>query len=178
MSILSSKTTTIVRACSRPRKTRRKDVTAHNGTTTIIMPGTCSSLAKARVITRTTPQAQLTLHAVSRKALPIRAKPHVIAPATPRRAEQNLSPLAFVNFLQNHDQIGNRALGERLTILAPPAAVEAALTILLLSPSPPLLFMGEEWGSRQPFPFFCDFKGELADAVRNGRKREFALSCG
>jgi len=85
-----------------------------------------------------------------------------------------LSPLAFVNFLQNHDQIGNRALGERLETLAPSRAVEAALAVLLLSPSPPLLFMGEEWGSKRPFPFFCDFKGELADAVRKGRKAEFA----
>ena len=81
---------------------------------------------------------------------------------------------AFVNFLQNHDQIGNRPLGERLTTLAEPAAVEAALSVLLLQPSPPLLFMGEEWGATEPFPFFCDFKGELADAIRQGRRREFA----
>jgi malto-oligosyltrehalose trehalohydrolase len=85
-----------------------------------------------------------------------------------------LPPLAFVNFIQNHDQIGNRAKGERLSTLAPAAAVEAALTILLLSPSPPLLFMGDEWGATEPFPFFCDFEGDLADAVRNGRKSEFA----
>jgi len=87
---------------------------------------------------------------------------------------QGLSPLAFVNFLQNHDQIGNRPLGDRLTRLAAPAAYEAALAVLLLSPSPPLLFMGEEWGATEPFPFFCDFEGDLADAVRNGRRREFA----
>jgi maltooligosyltrehalose trehalohydrolase len=87
---------------------------------------------------------------------------------------KQLSPLAFVNFLQNHDQIGNRALGERLTSLVPAHALEAALTVLLLSPSPPLLFMGEEWGCQKPFPFFCDFKGELAGAVRKGRKAEFA----
>jgi malto-oligosyltrehalose trehalohydrolase len=89
-------------------------------------------------------------------------------------SSRDLTPLAFVNFLQNHDQIGNRALGERLTVLAKPAMIEAALTVLLLSPAPPLLFMGEEWGAQQPFPFFCDFKGELAKAVREGRKREFA----
>jgi maltooligosyltrehalose trehalohydrolase len=81
---------------------------------------------------------------------------------------------AFVNFLQNHDQIGNRPIGERLSVLANPAALEAALAVLLLQPSPPMLFMGEEWGATEPFPFFCDFKGELADAVRNGRKKEFA----
>ena len=81
---------------------------------------------------------------------------------------------AFVNFLQNHDQIGNRPLGERLATLAQPAALEAALAVLLLQPSPPLMFMGDEWGATEAFPFFCDFSGELAEAVRNGRKREFA----
>jgi maltooligosyltrehalose trehalohydrolase len=85
-----------------------------------------------------------------------------------------LSPLAFVNFLQNHDQIGNRPLGERLSTLVEPAALTAALAITLLAPMPPLLFMGEEWGSTRPFPFFCDFTGELANAVRQGRRREFA----
>jgi maltooligosyltrehalose trehalohydrolase len=91
------------------------------------------------------------------------------------RGEQSrgLPPAAFVNFLQNHDQIGNRAYGERLTALAPPEAVEAALAVMLLAPSPPLLFMGEEWGATEPFPFFCDFGGDLAEAVRNGRKAEF-----
>ena len=95
-----------------------------------------------------------------------------------RRGEpsQHLSPLAFVNFLQNHDQIGNRARGERLTALVPATDLEVAMAILMLSPSPPLLFMGEEWGSTQPFPFFCDFKGELAEAVRSGREAEFAAS--
>jgi len=85
-----------------------------------------------------------------------------------------LPRVAFVNFLQNHDQIGNRPLGERLTTLVAPAALEAALSVLLLQPGPPMLFMGEEWGAREPFPFFCDFEGDLADAVRQGRKREFA----
>jgi maltooligosyltrehalose trehalohydrolase len=88
----------------------------------------------------------------------------------------HLPPTAFVNFIQNHDQIGNRPLGERLTTLCPPEPLSAALAILLLQPSPPLLFMGEEWGATEPFPFFCDFKGELADAVRNGRKKEFSES--
>ncbi len=84
-----------------------------------------------------------------------------------------LSPLAFVNFLQNHDQIGNRPLGDRLAPRVPEAALAAALAITLLAPMPPLLFMGEEWGSTQPFPFFCDFQGALADAVRKGRQEEF-----
>jgi maltooligosyltrehalose trehalohydrolase len=85
-----------------------------------------------------------------------------------------LPPAAFVNFLQNHDQIGNRALGDRLESLANPKAIEAALTITLLAPMVPMLFMGDEWGSKAPFPFFCDFKGDLAEAVRNGRRKEFA----
>jgi malto-oligosyltrehalose trehalohydrolase len=84
-----------------------------------------------------------------------------------------LSPLAFVNFLQNHDQIGNRPLGERLDAIAEPAAIAAALAVTLIAPMPPLLFMGEEWGSAQPFPFFCDFQGDLAEAVRKGRREEF-----
>ncbi len=94
---------------------------------------------------------------------------------TPRgKPSAALPRLAFVNFIQNHDQIGNRPLGERLTALADGNAVAAALSVLLLQPGPPLLFMGEEWGATEPFPFFCDFGGDLADAVRNGRKREFA----
>lgn len=86
----------------------------------------------------------------------------------------HLPATAFVNFLQNHDQIGNRALGERLTVLCPPEALAAAAAVLLLAPSPPLLFMGEEWGATEPFPFFCDFDPPLADQVRDGRRREFA----
>ncbi len=85
-----------------------------------------------------------------------------------------LAPTSFVNFLQNHDQIGNRALGDRLESLAADKAIEAALAITLLAPMIPMLFMGEEWGAIAPFPFFCDFGGDLADAVRNGRRKEFA----
>ena len=87
-----------------------------------------------------------------------------------------LAPTAFVNFLQNHDQIGNRALGDRLESLASPEAIEAALAITLLAPAIPMLFMGEEWGSKTPFPFFCDFQGDLAQAVRQGRRREYAYA--
>jgi malto-oligosyltrehalose trehalohydrolase len=93
-----------------------------------------------------------------------------------RRGEPSadLPPVAFVSFLQNHDQVGNRALGERIGALAPREAVRAAAAIVLLAPAPPLLFMGEEWGAPEPFPFFCDFAGELGEAVREGRRREFA----
>jgi maltooligosyltrehalose trehalohydrolase len=85
-----------------------------------------------------------------------------------------LPPVAFVAFLQNHDQIGNRAFGERLGRLAAPAALRAVNAIYLLLPQIPLLFMGEEWNAAQPFVFFCDFKGELAAAIREGRRKEFA----
>ena len=86
----------------------------------------------------------------------------------------HLPPTAFVAFLQNHDQVGNRAFGERLALLSEPRATGALSAIVLLAPSPPMLFMGEEWGAREPFSFFCDFHDELADAVREGRRREFA----
>jgi maltooligosyltrehalose trehalohydrolase len=85
-----------------------------------------------------------------------------------------LSPMAFINFLQNHDQVGNRPLGDRLEGNASVAAMEAALAVLLLAPAIPMLFMGEEWGTRTPFPFFCDFAGDLANAVRKGRRSEYA----
>jgi maltooligosyltrehalose trehalohydrolase len=86
----------------------------------------------------------------------------------------HLPPTAFVGFLQNHDQIGNRAMGERLTTLAHPDALRAATLLLLLSPQIPLLFMGEENAVTTPFIYFTDHHDELADAVRDGRRREFA----
>jgi len=86
----------------------------------------------------------------------------------------HLAPTAFINFLQNHDQIGNRALGDRLESYADARAIEAARAVLLIAPSIPMLFMGEEWGAKRPFPFFCDFQGDLAEAVRNGRRKEFS----
>lgn len=86
----------------------------------------------------------------------------------------HLPPSAFVSFLQNHDQIGNRALGERLPALTTPAALRTAVILFLLSPAVPLLFMGEEWGTHEPFPFFCGFSGDLAEAVTAGRRKEFA----
>jgi maltooligosyltrehalose trehalohydrolase len=85
-----------------------------------------------------------------------------------------LPPTAFVFFLQNHDQIGNRAFGERLTILAEPAALEAAIALQLLCPQIPLVFMGEIQASLSPFLFFTDHNAELAQAVREGRRREFS----
>jgi len=86
----------------------------------------------------------------------------------------HLGPFCFVDFMQNHDQVGNRAHGERLASLSEGDVLKSLSAILLLAPSPPLLFMGEEWGCRQPFLFFCDFAGELGEAVREGRRAEFA----
>ena len=87
----------------------------------------------------------------------------------------HLPPSAFIGFLQNHDQIGNRALGERLSALARPERLALARAGLLLSPQIPMLFMGEEWSASTPFRFFVDFAAEpeLSRAVREGRRREF-----
>ena len=86
----------------------------------------------------------------------------------------DLPTTAFVDCLQNHDQIGNRAFGQRLTTLAHPEALKAAVGLLLLSPHVPMIFMGEETGSRAPFLFFTDHGPELAKLVRDGRRKEFA----
>jgi malto-oligosyltrehalose trehalohydrolase len=85
-----------------------------------------------------------------------------------------LPPTAFVLFLQNHDQIGNRPFGGKLTTLADPEALEAALALILLAPQIPMLFMGEEDASTTPFLYFTDHHGELAAAVCDGRRKEFA----
>ncbi|MGQ4274713.1 malto-oligosyltrehalose trehalohydrolase [Terrihabitans sp. B22-R8] len=88
----------------------------------------------------------------------------------------HLPPTAFVAFLQNHDQIGNRALGERLPHIIPPERWQLAKAAFLLSPQIPLLFMGEDWDASTPFQFFVDFAEDpdLSKAVREGRRREFA----
>jgi maltooligosyltrehalose trehalohydrolase len=93
----------------------------------------------------------------------IRGEPSAGLPAT-----------AFVSFIQNHDQIGNRAFGERISQLAPVGALRAATTILCLAPAPPMLFMGQEWASARPFLFFCNLGPDLEEPVREGRRREFA----
>jgi malto-oligosyltrehalose trehalohydrolase len=94
--------------------------------------------------------------------------------ATRGEPSGSLPSTAFISFMQNHDQVGNRAFGERLSTLIAPAPLRAALAILLLAPSPPLLFMGEEFASPVPFLFFCDFGADLVEAVTEGRRREFA----
>ena len=90
------------------------------------------------------------------------------------RASTHLPPTAFVSFIQNHDQVGNRAFGERLGMLASRDRLRAIASVYLLAPQIPMLFMGEEWNARQPFLFFTDFHGDLAAAVRDGRREEFA----
>jgi len=81
----------------------------------------------------------------------------------------------FVVCVQNHDQVGNRALGDRPSERLPAGALAAQAALLLLAPFTPLLFMGEEWGTRRRFPFFTSYADPaLADAVRTGRRAEFA----
>lgn len=86
----------------------------------------------------------------------------------------HLSPATFVSFLQNHDQIGNRAFGERINSLCDPWDLKICTALILLAPSPPLLFMGEEFLATTPFFYFCDFEPELAEKVTKGRREEFA----
>jgi len=96
---------------------------------------------------------------------------------TPRGDKSShLPPLAFVSFLQNHDQIGNRIQGERLTVLVSEPLLRIAAALVLLAPLPPLLFMGEEFGATTPFLFFCDFTPEFAEKVAEGRRHGFNRS--
>jgi maltooligosyltrehalose trehalohydrolase len=87
----------------------------------------------------------------------------------------HLPPTAFVAHVQNHDQIGNRAFGDRLSELTSPEKLALAHAGLILSPQIPMLFIGEEWSASAPFQFFVDFSEseELSKAVREGRRREF-----
>ncbi len=85
----------------------------------------------------------------------------------------HLPTTAFVMCLQNHDQIGNRAMGDRLTTLADPQALRSAMALLLLAPFVPMLFLGEEHGARNPFLFFTSHNEDLAKLVREGRRAEF-----
>jgi maltooligosyltrehalose trehalohydrolase len=84
-----------------------------------------------------------------------------------------LPSTAFVSYLQTHDQVGNRAFGERIHALGDPALVRAAFACVLLSPHVPMLFMGDEFAASSPFLYFCDFGPELASAVAEGRRAEF-----
>ena len=83
-----------------------------------------------------------------------------------------LPATSFVVYMQDHDQVGNRVKGDRITRLANDDAIKALTAIYLLSPQIPMLFMGEEWKSARPFPFFSDVPVESRDAVRKGRQEE------
>lgn len=84
-------------------------------------------------------------------------------------SSRGLAHARLVHFLENHDQVANFGFGERLVELTDPARFRALTAVLLLSPSVPMLFQGQETGSRRPWRFFCDHEGELAEAVRRGR---------
>jgi malto-oligosyltrehalose trehalohydrolase len=81
----------------------------------------------------------------------------------------SVPPTAFISFIQTHDLVGNRVFGDRIFANAPAATIRAIAAVYLLAPQIPMLFMGEEWGASTPFPFFCDYHGELAEAVKKGR---------
>ncbi len=91
-------------------------------------------------------------------------------------APVRIPPSGFISFLQTHDLIGNRLRGERLNHLAPANILDALRAIYLLLPQIPMLFMGEEWAASTPFPYFCDFDGDLAEAIRWGRLEQFTTS--
>ena len=90
-----------------------------------------------------------------------------------QQKERNLGctvpPTAFVAFIQTHDLVGNRVHGDRIFAIASAESIRAIASVYLLLPQIPMLFMGEEWGASTPFPFFSDYHGELAEAVRRGR---------
>ena len=85
----------------------------------------------------------------------------------------DLPPVAFVSFLQNHDQVGNRLFGERVGELAQPRRVRAAVAIYLLAPQIPMLFMGEEWSSRTPFLYFTDTDPDFREIIMKSRSENF-----
>lgn len=100
-----------------------------------------------------------------------------VSPVTGRprgTAADDLSAAALVYCIQNHDQVGNRAFGERLSASVGPEKFRAASLLLLFLPMTPLLFMGQEWGSQGPFLYFTDHEPPLGELVREGRRREFA----
>ena len=91
------------------------------------------------------------------------------------RAPAGLSGHRFVGCLQNHDQVGNRALGERACHLLSPGQVKIGAALVMTSPFVPLLFQGEEWNASAPFLYFTDHEDpELGEAVKQGRRKEFA----
>ena len=140
---------------------------------TFIMLCTPTSPGSDRAITRALASRNRSL-ARSAKVMFSRAS-IILSGMRPRGTSAQDVPLpANVICLQNHDQVGNRAKGERLTALIPLGARKLAATLLLLAPHTPLLFMGQEYDETAPFQFFADFEDpELRKAVSQGRRSEF-----
>lgn len=90
------------------------------------------------------------------------------------RPAYHLSQHRFLGYIQNHDQVGNRAAGDRIGHIAGMERAKIAAAIVLLAPFIPLIFQGEEWGCSSPFQYFADHEGEMARLVSDGRKKEFA----
>ena len=163
------RTTPTRRASSGPGNTPR------SGTTTRTTPTTCSPPASPTATTSPTPMRPARhLARCLAEGFAYQGEESPFSKEPRGEPSAHLPTSCFVDFLQNHDQVGNRAFGERLLALSNERALKALSAIQLLAPSPPLLFMGEEWGCQQPFLFFCDFEGELGEAVRKGRREEFA----
>ncbi|HEU4634785.1 MAG TPA: alpha-amylase family glycosyl hydrolase, partial [Edaphobacter sp.] len=93
------------------------------------------------------------------------------SPEGPVEIDCRVPPMAYISFLQTHDLVGNDLLGQRIYAKAPACAVRALSAIYLLAPQIPMLFMGDEWGASTPFAFFCDYEGETAKNMREGRLR-------
>ena len=159
-------------ASARPR--RRADATTRNGTTTSTTACTCILTGERDgyyVDYAERPHAML-CRALA-EGFAYQGEPSAHAGGTPRgEPSAHLPPTAFVSFLQNHDQIGNRAFGERLSRARAGRAPRCSRPrrCCCSRPAPPMLFMGEEWAAAEPFPYFCDFEPELAKAVREGRR--------
>ncbi len=93
--------------------------------------------------------------------------------------DEDLPGDRFVIGVQNHDHVGNRPHGDRFAALVSPAKQRLAASLMLLSPYLPLLFMGEEYGEENPFPFFCSFHDRgLIENVRRGRRRDYGFAAG
>ena len=152
-------------------------IATRNGTTTCTMRCTCSRPAKPTATTPTTPtQPVRRLGRCLAEGFAYQGEPSAFrGGARARRAERpTAAKLHSSVSRRTHDQVGNRARGERLSMLADADALRRPWPCVLLSPSAPMLFMGEEFAASSPFLFFCDFGPELAAAVTRGRRNEFS----
>ncbi len=116
----------------------------------------------------------LELAAVLRNGWLYQGQPDILTGKPRGTPVRDLPPASLVYCIQNHDQVGNRAFGERLNHIVSPAAYRAASALLLLAPCTPLLFMGQEWAATTPFLFFTDHDAEFGPLVTAGRRKEWA----